>query len=217
MKVLLTLSTILFFTISWGQETRKKTYENEAPPYKETYYVLKDNGEVKHGTYKKSYRGLSVKGQFDNGKKVGVWEFIGNSGEVEQQIDFTNNKVTNLKPAELSEGYWIKEGDNYKAIKPDELPVFIGGKSWFYYYAWTLLRYPADARRRGIQGKVLISATITKEGKMIDEKIEDGPGYGTNEEALRVIQMIPDDWIPAKVNGEDVEIRVLIPFTFKLA
>jgi len=52
---------------------------------------------------------------------------------------------------------------------------------------------------------------------MIDEKVEQGPGYGTNEEALRVIQMIEDDWIPAKVNGEAVEIRILIPVTFKLA
>ena len=125
--------------------------------------------------------------------------------------------MTNLIPADLSEGYWIKEGDNYKAIELEEPPIFIGGKSWFYYYSWTLLIYPAEARRRGIQGKVLISATITKDGKMIDEKIEDGPGYGTNEEALRVIQLIPDDWIPAKVNGEVVEIRVLIPFKFKLA
>jgi protein TonB len=217
MKVLLTLLTLLTFTISWGQETKKKTYENESPPYKETYYVLKDNQEVKHGDYKKAYRSFSAKGQFDNGKKVGVWEFTGNDGQVEQKIDFTNNKVTNLKPADLSEGYWIKDGENYKEIKPDEPPVFIGGKSWFYYYSWTLLRYPADARRRGVQGKVLISATITKDGKMIDEKVEEGPGYGTNEEALRVIQMIQDDWIPAMVNGEAVEIRILIPVTFKLA
>lgn len=216
MRVLLTLLTLLIFTISWGQETKKRTFENESPPYKETYYVLKDNQEIKHGDYKKSYRNFSVKGQFDNGKKVGVWEFTGNDGQVEQKIDFTNNKVTNIKPADLSEGYWIKDGDIYKEIKPDEPPVFIGGKSWFYYYSWTLLRYPADGRRNGIQGKVYISATITKDGRMIDEKVEEGPGYGLNEEALRVFQQIPDEWIPAKINGETVDIRIVIPVTFKL-
>jgi periplasmic protein TonB len=217
MKVLLTLIALLIFITSWGQETKKKTYENESPPYKETYYVLKDNQEVKHGDYRKNYRSFSMKGQYDNGKRVGVWEFTGNDGQLVQKIDFTNNSVTNLQPADLSEKYWVKEGETFKEIKLDEPPIFMGGKSWFNYYAWTLLRYPADARRNGIEGQVFISATITKEGKMIDEKVEEGPGYGTNEEALRIFLLIPDDWIPAKVNGEAVDIRVLIPIKFKLA
>jgi len=217
MRVILALLALLIFTISWGQEIKKKTYENESPPYKETYYVLKDNQEIKHGNYKKWYRSYSVKGQYENGRKVGIWEFTGNGGHLVQKVDFTNNIVTNLEPAELSEKYWIKDGDTFKEIKPEFAPVFLGGKSWFLYYSWTLLRYPADARRNGVQGKVLISATITKEGKMIDEKVEEGPGHGLNEEALRIIQIIPDDWIPAKVNGEAVDIKVLIPITFKLA
>lgn len=216
MKILLTLLTLLTFTISWGQETKRKKYENESPPYKETYTVLKNNEEIKHGDYEKSHRSLSVKGQYNNGKKVGIWEFIGNDGQLAQKIDFTNNKVTNFKPTDLSEGYWIKTGDTFKEGNPDEPPVFIGGKGWFYYYFVTLLRYPADARRRNVEGKVYISATITKDGQMIDEKVEDGPGYGLSEEALRVFQLIPDDWIPARVNGEAVDIKIVIPVTFKL-
>jgi periplasmic protein TonB len=68
----------------------------------------------------------------------------------------------------------------------------------------------------GTEGKVLISATITQDGKIIDEEILDGPGNGLREEALRVIQMIPDEWIPGKVNGKTADIRVVIPVTFKL-
>jgi len=71
-------------------------------------------------------------------------------------------------------------------------------------------------RRNGIQGKIYISATITKEGQMIPEKVEEEPGYGRNEEAVTVFQQIPDDWIPAKLNGETVEISIVIPVTFKL-
>ena len=40
----------------------------------------------------------------------------------------------------------------------------------------------------GTERKVLISATITEDGKIVDEKIEDGPGNGLREETLRVIQ-----------------------------
>lgn len=205
----------MVFVSTWGQETKKKKFESQHPPYKETYYVLKDDQEIKHGDYKRSYRGLLMKGRYENDKRVGVWEFW-SDGRLEQKFDFTHHVVTNLKPADLPYKYWIKEGETYKEIKPDQAPVFIGGKRWFYYYFSTLLRYPANARRMGIEGKVFISATITKEGEMINEKVEEGPGYGLNEEALRVFQMIPKDWIPAKVNGENVDIKILIPVSFKL-
>ena len=56
------------------------------------------------------------------------------------------------------------------------------------------MRYPSDARRNGIQGKVYVSAVITKTGEMIDEKVEEGLGYGMDEEALRIIKMIPDEY-----------------------
>lgn len=215
-RVLLTVFSFIIFTSAWAQETIKKTFQNEYPPYKESYYVLKDNPEIKQGAYKRSYRGFSIKGQYDNGKRVGIWEFTGHDGALVQKIDFTNNIVTNVQPGDLGTKYLIKDGDTFREIKPDEVPVFHGGVSWFSYYLWTLLRYPAEARRYDIQGQVFLSVTITKDGRMIDEKVEEGPGYGTNEEALRVIKLIPDDWIPAKMNGEAVEIRVVIPVTFKM-
>ncbi|HRJ31695.1 MAG TPA: energy transducer TonB [Cyclobacteriaceae bacterium] len=78
------------------------------------------------------------------------------------------------------------------------------------------LRYPADARRFGTQGKVLISVIITKDGRITDETVEKGLGHGLDEEALRVIQQIPDEWIPGTVNGETTDIKMIIPVTFRL-
>lgn len=216
MKITITILILFAFTIVWGQTTKKKTYESKSPPYKETYYVLQGNQDIKHGNYRKIYKKFSAQGQFDNGKKVGVWEFTGSEGQVEQKIDFTNNIVTNLNPLDISEGYWLIENNNYIEVKPEIPPIFIGGRSWFNYYSWTLLRYPSEARINGIQGKVYLSATITKNGQMIDEKVEKGLGYGLDEEALRVFKQIPDDWIPAKINSELVDIRVVIPVSFKL-
>ena len=94
-------------------------------------------------------------------------------------------------------------------------PIFLGGEDGIYYYVWNM-RYPSDARRNGIQGKVYVSAIITETGEMIDEKVEEGLGYGMDEEALRIIKMIPDEWIPGTVDGQPVNIKVLIPLTFKL-
>ena len=93
-KVIVPHLAILTFTVCSAQEPEKKTYKNESPPSKEIYYVLKVNPEIKHREYKKSYMKFSVKGQFDNGEKVGVWEFRGYDGKMGQKIDFTNNEVT---------------------------------------------------------------------------------------------------------------------------
>ncbi len=210
--------TLLLLAVSvnlFGQETKKKTVSNDYPPYKETFYVLKSDQETKHGEYKKTYGGLSIKGQFDNNKKVGVWEYYDRNGQLEQKIDFNSNKVVSTKPMTLIKDYFVKDRDSYKDVVPEETPVFQGGQSGIIYYIWNL-RYPADARRMGTEGKVLISATITQDGKMIDEEILDGPGNGLKEEALRVIQMIPDEWIPGKVNGKIMDIKIVIPVTFKL-
>lgn len=210
----LSLSLALLITFfSWGQQTIKKTLENQSPPYKETYYVLRDNPDIKHGRYKKSYKELSVKGQFENNKRTGVWKFY-DGRHLVQRIDFNNNVITNLIPARVSVKYWVRDSEFFKEVVPDEAPVFIGGQQWFYYYMWTSLRYTAEAMQHGIHGKVLVSAVITKEGKMVDEKVEKGLGYGLDEEALKVMQMIPDDWVSAKIDGQPVDIKILIPFTF---
>jgi TonB family protein len=210
MFILLATSVHLF-----GQETKKKTISNDYPPFKETFYVLKSDQVTKHGEYKKTYGGLLVKGQFENNKKTGVWEYYNRSGQLEQKIDFSANKVILSKPVTLISNYSVKDGDSYKEVTPDEVPVFQGGQSGLIYYIWNL-RYPADARRMGTEGKVLISAIITQDGRMINEEILDGPGNGLREEALRVIQMIPDEWIPGKINDKPADIRIVIPVTFKL-
>jgi len=212
------LSTWILLTISvhlFGQDTNKKNVSSDFPPYKETFYVLKSDQETKHGEYKKTYGGLLVTGQFESNKKTGVWEYFDRSGQLEQKIDFSANKVILTRPMTLIENYFVKDGDSYKEVTPDETPVFQGGESGVTFY-FRNLRYPADARRMGIEGKVLILATVTQDGRLTDEEILEGPRNGLREEALRVIKMIPDEWIPGKVNGKTVDILVVIPVIFKL-
>lgn len=215
MRILLTLILLTTSVHLFGQNTKKKRNSNDYPRFKETFDVLKSDQEIKHGEYKKTYGGLSVKGQFENNKKTGVWEYYDRSGKLEQKIDFSANKVISTVPITLIKDYFVKDGDSYKDVTPEEAPVFQGGQSGIIYYIWNL-RYPADARRMGTEGKVLIAATITEDGKIIDEEILEGPGNGLREEALRVIQMIPDEWIPGKVNGKTADIRIVIPVSFKL-
>jgi len=201
-----------------AQTTKKVSFKNEDPEFKEVYYVLEGQPEIKHGKYKKSssgYASLTEEGQYENNIKTGIWEYHSNAG-LEQQIDFSNNTVLFSKPFKSLVGSLIVDGKNLKENNSGKVPILLGGQAKLSRLFVKYMRYPADARRNGVQGSVIVSATVTKEGLMIDEMIEQGPGYGLNEEALRLIQLIPDDWLPLIINDEALSTRVFIEVKFQL-
>lgn len=62
---------------------------------------------------------------------------------------------------------------------------------------------------------VIVTFIVDKEGKVSDVKAENDPGYGTKEEAIRVIKKGPN-WIPANQNGKAVVYRHKQAITFKV-
>ena len=97
----------------------------------------------------------------------------------------------------------------------DEMPLFPGGEEKLYEFMRNNIIYPAVAREYGVHGKVAISFLIDKAGKIKDIKIAKGIGSGCDEEALRVISMMPD-WIPGKQNGRPVSVLYYLPVFFNL-
>lgn len=211
---LLTLGLLLTISAK-GQDLKKVTVDDKFYGTKEVFYVLKDNQEIRHGKYKRTSGKLKTIGQYDNNKRTGIWKSFGDNGELIQTIDFLNNSITPNKISDDSK-YWIKKENAFVEVKPDQAPTFIGGYQSLYRLVMVTLRYPADARRFGTQGIVLISVIITKDGRIVDEAVEKGLGHGLDEEALRVIQQIPDEWIPGILNGETTDIKITIPITFRL-
>ena len=76
-------------------------------------------------------------------------------------------------------------------------------------------RYPSDAVREGVEGKVMICFVVDERGKVTKPKIEHGIGHGCDEEALRVVGTLPD-FEPGKMNGKAVKVRMRVPFKFTL-
>ncbi|QBR12305.1 energy transducer TonB [Sphingobacterium sp. CZ-2] len=76
-------------------------------------------------------------------------------------------------------------------------------------------RLPASAISNGVNGKVICSFVITKEGKLTDVKIVQQLGHGTGEELRRVIRSSSKKylWKPGTVDGQPKSIRYNIPFT----
>jgi protein TonB len=90
-----------------------------------------------------------------------------------------------------------------------------GGMAAFYKYVSDKMKYPPQARRMGIDGKVFVEFVINKDGSISDVKAVKGIGAGCDEEAVRVVQSAPS-WTPGKQRGKPVKQRMVLPITFKL-
>lgn len=90
-----------------------------------------------------------------------------------------------------------------------------GGMSAFYKYVGEKMKYPAQARRMTIEGKVFVEFVINKDGHISDVRVVKGIGAGCDEEAMRVIQGAPA-WTPGKQRGKPVKQRMVLPITFRL-
>jgi periplasmic protein TonB len=77
------------------------------------------------------------------------------------------------------------------------------------------LSYPNEAMQSGISGKVVINFIVDEEGKIIQTKILNHVGGGCDEEALRVIKLMPR-WKPGMVHGKPVKVSFNQVITFKL-
>ena len=97
----------------------------------------------------------------------------------------------------------------------EESAAPVGGITSFYQYLVDNMRYPAQARRLGVEGKVALSFVVDKNGAISDVKVLKGIGSGCDEEAVRVMKNAPN-WSPGKQRGKPVKQRCIIPLNFKL-
>jgi TonB family protein len=91
-----------------------------------------------------------------------------------------------------------------------------GGMGVFFEHVGRKLKYPAQARRMGIEGKVFVEFVVEEDGSITDVKIKKGIGGGCDKEALMVVQTAPK-WNPGKIKGIAVKQQIILPITFKLA
>ena len=97
----------------------------------------------------------------------------------------------------------------------EEMPEFPGGEEKLMEFVQENIKYPQEAIDAGTQGRVFVGFVVEKDGSIGDVKVHRGIGHGCNEEALRVVQMMPK-WKPGKNKGEPVEVSFLLPIDFKL-
>lgn len=97
----------------------------------------------------------------------------------------------------------------------EEMPSFPGGEKARDRFLAEKINYPERARNAGIQGTIYLQFIIDRSGSVKDVKVLRGIGGGCDEEAVRVITMMPK-WIPGKQNGKTVNVKFDMPIYFKL-
>lgn len=122
-----------------------------------------------------------------------------------QDVIYEAGDVIDLEEEKAEEVFTIVE----------EQPQPVDGIRAFYEFVTSELRYPDQARRLGVEGKVFVQFVVDTEGNLTKAQIAKGIGAGCDEEALRVIQMAPR-WNPGKQRGRPVNVIRIIPIHFKL-
>ena len=77
------------------------------------------------------------------------------------------------------------------------------------------LKYPQEAVRDGIQGRVMVEFVINKDGKVSDVRVVKGVSPELDAEAVKVVSASPK-WRPARLKGEKVRCSMTIPVEFRL-
>lgn len=97
----------------------------------------------------------------------------------------------------------------------DQAPEFTGGQVALMNYLARSIRYPAKEQEEGIQGKVVVSFIVERDGSISDVKVVKSVSEGLDREAKRVVRNMPA-WVPGKVNGKEVRSYFTLPITFRI-
>lgn len=97
----------------------------------------------------------------------------------------------------------------------EQMPSFPGGPSALMKYLSENVRYPVVAQENGVQGRVVVSFVVEKDGHITDVKVVRSVDPSLDKEAARVVKSMPS-WIPGKQNGSAVRVKYNVPVSFKL-
>lgn len=97
----------------------------------------------------------------------------------------------------------------------EQMPQFPGGPNALFEYLAKSVKYPVVAEENGIQGRVIMTFVLERDGSITDVKVAKSVDPSLDKEAIRVIQSMPK-WNPGKQNGSTVRVKYTVPVTFRL-
>jgi protein TonB len=105
--------------------------------------------------------------------------------------------------------------DNKIYTIAEQQPAYVGGMKALSEFLSKHMKYPGRAASAGVSGKVFIEFTVEADGAIENVHVIKGIGFGCDEEAVRVIKLMPN-WIPGKQSGRSVRVKFTLPVAFQL-
>ncbi len=183
------------------QEEVKKVVEKVKSSVKFTAPVIKKDDEVKPEDEMKSQEDI-----MKSGAAVGAFDVVGND---------EGGEVLKAKEVIAQEPVKPKEEENKVFDVVEQMPSYPGGMGALMQYLSSHIKYPVIAEENGIQGRVICTFVVERDGSITDVKVAKSVDPSLDKEAQRVIKSMPH-WIPGKQNGSAVRVKYTLPVTFRL-
>lgn len=140
-------------------------------------------------------------------------------------VEITTTAVENMKRPKTASAEEAPAGqqptpaaseDDTPFLVADEMPLF-QGKDLNTFRTWvqSQIRYPAEALKRGIEGRVVLSFIVERDGSVSTIQLLQSPDRILSEEARRVVSSSPK-WTPGRQNGHLVRVRYMLPVDFSI-
>ena len=97
----------------------------------------------------------------------------------------------------------------------EEMPHFPGGPAALQAFLSSNTKYPVVAQENGVQGRVIVSFVVERDGSITDVKVVRSVDPSLDREATRVVRSMPR-WSPGKQNGSAVRVKYTVPVVFRL-
>lgn len=97
----------------------------------------------------------------------------------------------------------------------EQMPTFPGGEQALMKYLSETLKYPAEAADKGVQGRVIVSFVVEKDGSIGNISVQRPADPALDAEAMRVVSNMPK-WTPGKQRGQAVRVQYMLPINFDM-
>ena len=186
-------------------EEKKEVVKEVKSSIKFTAPVIKKDAEVKPEEEMKTQDQL-----MQTNTAIGALDVKGNSDQgeilkVTQRVETEPVKAAEPKPEVENKGFDVVE----------QMPSFPGGASALMQYLSSNIKYPVVAQENGVQGRVVVSFVVERDGSITDVQVARSVDPSLDREAQRVVRSMPK-WIPGKQNGQAVRVKYNGPVAFRL-
>ena len=181
-------------------EVEQKVVEKVKSSVKFTAPEIKKDDEVKPEDEIKSQDDLAK-----TNTAIGTFDVKGND-EAEGEVLKAKEVIADEKPKE-------EETKVFDVV--EQMPEFPGGQGALLKWISDHIKYPAVAEENGIQGRVVCTFVVERDGSVTDVQVARSIDPSLDKEAVRVLKQMPR-WNPGKQNGSSVRVKYTVPVTFRL-